>query len=1120
MKKKQDFLSLNQGRWLLKLRKMKLTAILSFLVLVSFGNSYSQVKLSLSFEKTGIREVITTLEEKTNYIFLYKDEIFDFSKTITADFKDASFEEVLQSFCDQTNVDFEVRERQIILKEKPAPVLRAVELQQPQRRDITGTVRDNRGQPLPGVAVVVKGTTIGAVTSNNGDFQLSIPADAQILEFSFVGMKKQEVSATNRTMFEIVLEDETFGVDEVIVVGYGTQTLATTTGSIVTIRGDDLKKAPVINFSNVFYGKMPGLVAYSRSGEPGNDATTLRIRGANTLGNNSPLIVVDGIAGRDLQRLNPEDVESVTVLKDASAAIYGAQAANGVILITTKRGGESPMKVTITHNEGFGMPTVIPKMANSESYALMINEIDISEGKTPRFSATDIQAYKDGSDPWRYPDTDWFGETFKPAASQRITNATIKGGTDKLQYFVSLGYNFQDAIYKNSATNYSQGTIRSNFDAKLSNHIRFSLDLSGRQTTQNYPTRSASNIFAFLMRGKPHLHAFWPNGLNGPDIEYGDNPVVITTDQTGYNRQLRYVFENTMKLDIDIPWIKGLRVTGNFSMDNGLHNIKLWQTPWYLYTWDGRSYDANNEPDLVRGQKGYLTPQLRQEFTDSKRITLNALVNYKTNIQDRHNINLMVGSERITGESMNFWAFRRYFDSEAIDQLFAGGDAEKNNSGSASQHARLNYFGRFNYDYQGKYLFEFVWRYDGSYIFPAEGRYGFFPGVSLGYRISEENFWKNNLAFINYFKLRTSWGQTGNDRIEPYQYLTSFGFRTETVIFGGSTENKILRELRTPNPSVTWEVANQFNVGFDGIMFGDKVSFSADYFYNLRTNILWWRDASVPATSGISLPRENIGKVSNQGVEFALGYKNRLQSLFYEINLTGGTNKNRIEFWDETPGVPDYQKSTGHPMNSILVYKAIGIFQNQEEINNYPSWAGARPGDIIFEDVNDDKVINGLDRVREYRTDLPTFTGGLSFNLSYKNLYSSMFFQASTGAIRNNYYEMQGEVGNFLVRDVEARWTQENPSTTNPRIWNRYSQYWRNHLNTYWLQNSDYLRLKNIEIGYNIPIKTFGLEKMTVYFSGQNLLTFSSIKDFDPETTSSTAYPLNKVYNLGLSITF
>ncbi len=487
-------------------------------------------------------------------------------------------------------------------------------------------------------------------------------------------------------------------------------------------------------------------------------------------------------------------------------------------------------------------------------------------------------------------------------------------------------------------------------------------------------------------------------------------------------------------------------------------------------------------------------------------------------------MNLLAGVEKIKGNSMSFRAFRKHYVSSALEELFAGGDAEKDNTGSSDLSARLNYFGRVNYDYANKYLLEFLWRYDGAFKFPRDGRFGFFPGVSVGWRVATEDFWEDIRPIINDFKIRASWGQTGNDRIANYQFLSSYGFQTgaaNVYAFNGGVESKILSELRIPNNNVTWEVADQSNIGVDLKFLDSKLTFTAEYFYNVRSNILWNRNASVPTSTGLTLPRENIGKVKNQGVEFQLGYRNQIQKFQYSISANIATNRNQIVFWDETPGVPEYQMSTGRPMEAALYYRSMGIFRDQAHVDSYPHWAGAKPGDIIFEDVNKDGKIDGLDRVRMDKTTLPTLTGGLNIDLNYENVYLSIFFQGAGGSLRNNYYEMQGEAGNYLAQNVEGRWTPENTGASKPRAWNRYNEYWRANANTYWLQNSDYFRLKNLELGYNLPqtwVSKLGLSKLTIFGSGQNVITFTKVKDFDPETTSATAYPLNKVYNLGINI--
>jgi len=994
-----------------------------------------------------------------------------------------------------------------------------------QNIPLGGVVKDIQNQPLIGVNVVEKGTTNGTVTDLEGQFTLSVSPDATIV-YSYIGFVPQELPVNNSSFMEVVLVEDTELLEELVVVGYGTQKQATITGAISTLDGRELTSVPTANLTNSLVGKIPGLVVMTRSGEPGSDGSTLRIRGANTLGDNSPLVVVDGISNRDLQRLDPNDIESITVLKDASAAIYGSKAANGVILVTTKRGKQGRPQVQFSYNEGRSTPTVIPQSIDAATYLEVLNEISMYQGQAPKYSDEEIENYRRGEDPWLYPNTDWFAETFRSSAPQRNANLSISGGQEYLTYFISAGTTFQDAIYKNSATNYKQQNIRLNLNGKLNDYVSYGMDVSALFQNRNYPTRSAGDIFNMLRRGKPNMHAYWPNGMNGPDIEYGNNPVVITTSQTGYDRNKRTDLLLGANVEVKIPWIEGLSLRGNAAVDNQYINDKLWQIPWYLYSWDGTSRDDAGEPVLVEGKKGFVNPQLTQEMKQNSNITLNGLLNYEQTFQEDHNFKALLGMERYSGDYMNFSAFRKNYVSPALDELFAGGDAEKDNNGSSSVEERMNYFGRINYDYQNKYLLEFVWRYDGSYIFPEDGRFGFFPGVSLGWRISEEPFWEELRNSVSYMKIRGSWGQTGNDRIAAYQYLSSFGYvtgSTNIYVFNGNMESKMLQELRIPNQNVTWEVANQSNIGFDAQLLDGKLGFNADYFYNLRTNILWTRNASVPGSTGLTLPRENIGEVENQGFEFVISYGDRISDFSYDLSLNLNFNKNKILFWDETPGIPEYQQSTGRPMNANLYYKAIGIFRDQAHLDSYPHWGGARPGDVIFEDVNGDGTIDGLDRIRSEKTDLPTHVGGFNIDLEYKNVYTSLFFQWATGAVRYDYFDMQGEAGNFLKRDVEGRWTENNIDAEKPRIWNRYFEYWRGNNNTYWLQNADYMRLKNVELGYNFPtsmVQKMSLQAARIYFTGSNLLTFTGIKDFDPETTSPTAYPLNKIYNIGVSLTF
>ena len=1005
---------------------------------------------------------------------------------------------------------------------------------------VTGNVSAENNVPLPGVSVNVKGSSTGTITDAAGKFSIRVN-EGTTLVFSFVGYEENQVvvnSEKSAAHIQMVAGSST--LNDVVVVGYGTQKKTTLTGAVVAVNGDELQKSAAPNVSNSLVGRLPGLVVVTRTGEPGNDASLLRIRGVNTLGDNSPLVVVDGIPNRDLNRIDPATIESITVLKDASAAIYGSQAANGVILVTTKRGRSGKPQIQINLTQGWNQPTVLPKMADAANYAQMINEIKLNLGQPAKYTPEDIQKYKDGSDPWGHPNTDWFKATIKPWSLQQYASVTLSGGNDRIKYFVSGGTNYEDGIFYNSATFYKQGNFQSNLDAKISDNIHLSADLSGREQDNHYPGANgagsgggALNTWWALNRQYPYLPAYWPNGLPGPDVEYGQNPVVTTTDATGYQLDKTYILQSNLKLDINIPWVKGLSVSGNVSFDKNILNHKQFEKPWYVYTWDGLTYDANQVPVLVKGMRGVTDARLWQGMLDGSSTTVKGLINYQHSIGERHNIKVLLGAERTSGDSSMFNAYRRYFTSTAIDQMFAGGNLLKDNSGAATHSSRLSYFGRFNYDYEGKYLAEFVFREDGSFIFPEGSQYGFFPGVSLGWRVSQENFWKNNIPVVNELKIRGSWGRTGNDRIAPYQYAANYSYNG-TYTFNQNTVVNTTNQIRTPNPNITWEVADQTNIGFDAQMFDGKVSLSADFFYNKRSNILWWKNASVPSSTGLSLPQQNFAKTANQGFEFVVGYNNHIGDFTYGISFNGSYAKNKILFWDETPGIPAYQQSTGHPMNSMLYYHAIGIFRDQAAVDKYPHWDGAQPGDVVFEDVNGDGAINGLDQVRDYKTDIPTFTAGASLNLGYKNFDLSLLVQGAAGAERA-YTEFSGEAGNFRMENVTGRWTPDNMDAKKPRAWNRSAQYWMTDgwpNNTYWVRSSDYIRLKNLQIGYSLPakmMKKIGIDGLRIYASGLNLLTLTSFKDFDPEApnsdpnsiwVNSEVYPLNKNLSFGLTVTF
>src|SRR5664280_2962263 len=669
-----------------------------------------------------------------------------------------------------------------------------------QQIKFSGTITDaSSNQAMIGVNVTVKGTTIGGISDVDGKFSVNVPNANATLVFSFIGYLTQEIPLAGQTTLNVALVAEVSQLSEVVVIGYGTAKKATLTGAISSVDGTTLKQSPTTNLTNSLVGHIPGLTAVQKSGEPGEDGTTITIRGANTLGDNSPLVVVDGIPHRSLERLDPSDIESITVLKDASAAIYGTQAANGVLLVTTKRGKTGKPTVTINWNSGYNQPDVIPKMADAATYATIQNEIAYyaapSKGRNQVYSAQDIQQFGDGSDPWGHPNTNWFKAVFKPWSAQNYENVSVSGGTEKMKYYLSFGSKYEDAYYKHSATNFTQYDFRSNIDGKITNNISIALDVAGRQEDRNFPTVAEGDIFRMLMRGKPTMQAWWPNGDPGPDIEYGMNSAVTVTSATGFDRDRLYNMESNLRLNITIPWVKGLSLQANGSYDKTFDFRKKFDTPWYLYSWDGITKGSDGLPVLIKNTRGYAAPDLTEWWQEGGKKTFNAYATYETTIADKHHVKLLAGTESQYGQNNYGNEYRKNFVTAAIPQIFAGAaDINMSNDGYANQNARESYFGRINYDFGQKYLIELLMRYDGSYMFKPGKQYGFFPGVSAGWRISDEDFWKNNISFINDFKLRASWGQTGNDRVyynstlQEYQYLSTYSFNGQDYVFGQSVK--------------------------------------------------------------------------------------------------------------------------------------------------------------------------------------------------------------------------------------------------------------------------------------------------------------------------------------------
>ncbi|WP_316741564.1 TonB-dependent receptor [Pedobacter antarcticus] len=993
------------------------------------------------------------------------------------------------------------------------------------QQPVTGKVVDTEKMGLPGVSVTIKGTTQGTMTASDGLFKLTVPANS-VLVFSYIGFATQEVSPGGKKEINVVLQEATDNkLDEIVVVGYGTKKRANLTGAISTISGTELQKSPAANLTNSIAGQVPGLIANTRSGEPGNDNADIFVRGKSTLGSSGALIVIDGIPDRagGFARLNPADIESLTVIKDASGAIYGARSANGVILITTKRGKVEKPSISFGTNWGLTQPTRVPKMLNSYEYAIANNEYDNLLGQTPTWTQDDINKFKDGSDPLGHPSTNWWDAILKNRALQQNHVLSLNGGTEKVKYFVSGQYQKQDGIYRRDAAYYEQAQARANVDIAVTDNFKMGVDVAYRNEFRNAAKRDydADAIFRELWLAYPYLTPKYENGLVGVGISGNpDNSMLyVTSGEAGYQRFSTDYLQTKTSFNWNLSKItSGLYVDGYYAYDLTSSRTKAFtKTPPPAYRYNA----ATNDYTQV---KSSIAPALYEERGNIREGLINVRAGYSKKIKD-HNIDAFVAFEKFTGNADTLSASRINFLSNNLDQLSAGSLIGQQNGSMAAKSARVNLISRISYNFKNKYLLDYNMRYDGSQNFPDSKRYGFFPGISAGWRISQEDFFQSSV--ISELKLRGSWGRTGNDRISAFNYLQTYILGTGYgYSFGsGASQASSLVLGPTPNPNITWEIANTTDIALESQFFKGKLAASIDYFRSMRSNILITRNESVPGYTGLVLPNENLGKVLSRGFEFETSYQDRINNdLSYNIRGNVTFAKNKVIFMDEAPNVPSYQRKTNLPIDSWFLYQSDGIYQNQQEIDNSPHVAGAAPGDVRYKDTNGDGVINDLDKVRSGITRTPEVMFGFGFGFNYKGFDFSAFFQ---GQARAQAYLAPSGL-NMAKEFYDGRWLKEGdntyPSNFNGPTGRTYDQ--KNLPSDIWLRNAAFVRLKNLEVGYTLPkalITKLKIQQARVYVNGNNLFSIDSFgPSFDPETPNDSGryYPIQRVVNIGANITF
>ncbi|WP_188315923.1 SusC/RagA family TonB-linked outer membrane protein [Chitinophaga agrisoli] len=996
---------------------------------------------------------------------------------------------------------------------------------QEQTRTVSGKVRNDVGEAIPGATVMEKNSKTGAISDNDGHYSIRVSGNGAVLVISATGFTAVEVPVGDKQSADVTLQNENKALTEVVVIGYGTKRRANLTGAVSAVTGKELQKSPAVNISNSLAGQVPGLIANTRSGEPGNDNAEIFVRGKATLGASGALIVIDGVPDRSggFARLNPADIESISVIKDATAAIYGARSANGVILVTTKRGQSGTPVLSFSTNWGFTQPTRVPKMLNSYEYAVATNEYDALLGQQKTWPDADIQLFKDGTDPLGHPNTNWWDAIMKTWAMQQNHVVSLSGGSEKVKYFLSGQYQHQDGIYKEDAAYYKQAQARANVDVQVTNNFKVGVDVLYRNEYRNAakPGYDAGGIFRELWLAYPYLVATYPNGLVGPGIGGGpDNSMVyITSGDAGYQRFINDYLQTKASFSWNLSRITdGLSLDGYYAYDLTLNRTKAFvQTPPPVYRYDPTTKDYTRIVSSI-------TPNLAELRGNLSQKLMNLRLNYNRKFRD-HGVEAFVAFERFQGSADTLTAYRSNFLSNSLDQLFAGSLTGQQNGSIAAQAGRINFISRISYNFRNKYLLDYNMRYDGSQNFPEGKRYGFFPGISAAWRISEEPFFRS--SFVSDLKLRASWGRTGNDAVSAFNYIQTylFGEGFGYSLGSGASQVSSLTLGPTPNRNITWEIANTTDIAVESQLLGGKIGLSLDYFRSMRSGILITRGESVPGYTGLILPAENLGRVLNRGIEVEASYNNRAGKDFsYSIrgNMTYAHNK--VIFMDEAPDIPAYQQKTNLPVDGWFLYQSEGIYQNQHEIDNSPHPANTAPGDIRYKDVNGDKQINGLDMVRMPLVRTPEIIFGTSLSGSWRNIDLTIFFQGQARA--RSYLAPAGL--NMAEEFFDGRWQKEGDNKY-PRNFNGPTgrTFGVNTLpSDFWLRNAAFVRLKNVEIGYNFPSSLLSKAKIQgarVYVNGSNLFSIDKFgPSYDPEIPVDNGYyyPQQRIINIGANLSF
>ncbi|HEY9486807.1 MAG TPA: TonB-dependent receptor [Chryseosolibacter sp.] len=1076
-------------------------------------------QLTLDVENQSLKRILERIEQAVEVKFAYSKDAIDSFEKISLKVEDERLGEVLDRLLKPRKITYVVIGKQVILNHSSSslgggPVLKSETVAE----IISGSVTTDGGESIPGVNILLKGTTIGIVTDADGKYSLEVADLNGTLVFSYIGYSTMEVPIGGRTTIDVSLVADVQSLQEVVVVGYGTQKKVNLTGAVSSVGSEELEKRTVPRTSLALQGQMSGITVRQASGNPGRNSATLTIRGPGTFSGagNSPLVLIDMIEG-SMDDVNPNDIASISILKDAaSAAIFGSKAANGVILIETKKGFSGKPVFSYNAYVANHEPTMIPDMVNSWEYAEVVNEMNVNMGQQRRYTDEDIQKFRAGNDP-NFPNFDHIDYLFGSGRGLETKHdISMRGGNEGTQYMFSAGYYDQQGIIKkNSADRYN---VRLNLDTKLHEKLRFSAKLAGTKYASTEPASpygsGLGGIISGAMRNANAIHGPTPDGFWGrnetlhPEADLNSKSF---TDNEGLN-----LYSNaSMVWDIT----KNLKITGQLGYTQNQSENKAFIatypiTPTYAITLNS----------------------LNTSWAQSSALTLQSFLEYTTKIGDDHAFKVLAGTSGQSYSSKSLSAFRDALPNNEIYEIDAGATVRGRQGGSAARNTLASYFGRFNYNFREKYLLEANFRYDGSSRFPADSRWGLFPSFSAGWRISQEGFFAN-VPLVSDLKLRASWGELGNQSIGnyPYQDLLALGvnYPFGNLLSAGAAVTTIA------NKDITWETTRIVGVGVDLGLFEDKLTLTADYFKKTTFDILY--NVSVSDMLGASPSATNAGTVENKGWDFDLKYRNRVGDFSYGASAIFSVVHNKVVELANVEQDIARGLFTGHPIGSAFAFVSDGLFVSDDEVANYatqPFAFLANAGGIKYVDISGpDGVPDGVVNATYDRTvigqPLPITTYAFTFNGAYKNFDFNIMLQGEGG--RNDFVNIGQfffplENNSNVQRDVyENRWTKENPDANAPypKIMATASGFYSSNRVDFWNRDATFLRLKNLQVGYSLPKtildKTF-LNQVRFYVTGENLFTMTKFyKGWDPEMVTGSSerfYPLIKAYVAGVNVKF